>query len=86
LLGQDVSADRLPAAISDLKARREQLADVMIGNVEHDQLSTILDCVAKDFEVDIERAIADSAYITGENLTAAESKSVELVGPLSMTK
>jgi hypothetical protein len=32
-------------------------------------LSTILDCVAEDFEVDIERAIADSAYITGENLT-----------------
>ena len=147
LLGQDVSADRLPAAISDLKARREQLADVMrtaeamdetrkkngskgpaqipktdtdarilpnkeggfapnytpmvttetqsglivhcgvmIGNVEHDQLSTILDCVAEDFEVNIERAIADSAYITGENLTAAESKSVELVGPLAEPK
>jgi transposase len=147
LLGDDVSADRLPAAIQDLKARREQLSglmqtaeamdevrkkngtkgpvqipktdtdarilpnkeggyapnytpmvttesqgglivhcDVMIGNVEHDQFSMIMDCVAEDFEVDIDRAIADSAYITGENLTIAESKSVELIGPLAEPK
>lgn len=147
LIGEDVSADRLPAAIGDLKARREQLAgvmqsaeamdetrekngskgpaqipktdtdarilpnkeggyaanytpmvttetqgglivhcDVMIGNVEHDQFSMIVGCVAEDFEVDIERAIADSAYITGENLTIAESKSIELIGPLAELK
>lgn len=147
LLGEDISADRLPAAVSDLKARREQLADVMetakemdevrkkngskgpaqipktdtdarilpnkeggyapnftpmattetasglivhsdvlIGNVEHDQFSTIVDCVGDDFDVDIERVMADSAYTTGENLTAAEAKEIELIGPLAEVK
>jgi hypothetical protein len=112
LLGEDISADRLPAALRDLKARRAQLAgvmetakemdevrkangskgpaqipktdtdarilpnkeggyaanftpmattetggglivhcDVLIGNVELDQFSTIVDCVADDFDV-----------------------------------
>lgn len=144
LLGDDISADRLPAAVRDLKARREQLAeqmetakamdkiretngskgpaqipktdpdsrilpnkeggyaanftpmattettsglivhsDVVIGNVEHDQFSTIVDCVAQDFGVEIERVMADSAYTNGENLTAAQTKQIELIGPLA---
>lgn len=147
LLGDDISADRLPAAVRNLKDRREQLAaqmetakamdevrkkngskgpaqipktdtdsrilpnkeggyaanytpmattesagglivvsDVVIGNVEHNQFSTILDAVQNDFEVDVERVMADSAYTTGENLTAAEAKNVELIGPLAETK
>lgn len=147
LLGQDISADSLPAAVSDLKARREQLealmetaksmdetrrkngskgpaqipktdtdsrilpnkeggyaanftpmattesqsglivmADVLIGNVEHDQFSTIVDAVQSDFDVNLERVMADSAYTTGENLTTAEEKEVELIGPLAETK
>lgn len=147
LLGQDVSADRLPAALRDLKDRRKQLADVMetanemdavrkkngskgpaqipktdtdarilpnkeggyaanytpmattetggglivhcdvlIGNVELDQFSTIVDCVADDFDANIKRVMADSAYTTGENLTAAETKEIELIGPLAEVK
>ena len=144
LLGEDISAERLPSAVRDLKARREQLAevmktaqemdqtrkangskgpaqipktdtdarilpnkeggyaanftpmattetggglivhsDVLIGNVEHEQLSTIIDCVADDFDVNVERAIVDCAYTTGENLTTAETKEIELIGPLA---
>ncbi|MEM6365204.1 MAG: transposase, partial [Planctomycetota bacterium] len=147
LLGEDISADRLPAALRDLKDRREQLegltqtakemdgvrknngskgpaqipktdtdarilpskeggyaanftpmattesagglivhSDVLIGNVEHDQLCTIVDCVAADFDVDIDRVMADSAYTNGENLTAAEEKQIELIGPLADVK
>lgn len=147
LLGQEVSSDRLPAAVRNLKARREQLAELMqkaqemdasrqrngskgpaqipktdtdarilpnkeggyaanftpmattetqsglivhcevlIGNVEHDQFGTIVDCIAEDFGVDIDRVMADSAYTTGENLTAAETREVELIGPLAETK
>ncbi len=147
LLGQDISADRLPAGVSALKDRREQLAqhmntakemdevrkkngskgpaqipktdtdarilpnkeggyaanftpmattetasglivhcDVLIGNVEHDQFSTIVDCVADDFEIDIERVMADSAYTNGENLSAAEARKIELIGPLAEVK
>ena len=50
------------------------------------RLGTILDVVQNDFEVDVERVMADSAYTTGENLTAAEAKNVELIGPLAETK
>ena len=147
LLGEDISADRLPAAVGDLEDRREQLAqhmntakemdevrkkngskgpaqipktdtdarilpnkeggyaanftpmattetasglivhcDVLIGNVEHDQFSTIVDCVVDDFDIDIERVMADSAYTNGENLTAAEARKIELIGPLAEVK
>ena len=147
LLGEDISADRLPAAVADLKSRREQLAglmqttqemdkvrkkngskgpaqlpktdpdsrilpnkeggyaanytpmavtetkggfivdcEVVIGNVEHDQFSTIVDCVSSNFKVEIERVMADSAYTTGENLSTAEAKEIELIGPLAETQ
>ena len=146
LLGQDISADRLPAAVANLKSRRAQLAanletakqmdehrrrndlkgpaqipktdtdsrilpnkeggyapnytpmvttetlsglivhcDVLIGNVEHDQFTTIVDAVASDYEIEVKQVAADSAYTTGKNLTAAEEKSIELIGPLSET-
>jgi hypothetical protein len=60
--------------------------DVVIGNVEHDQFGSIIDTVSADFGVEIERAMADSAYTTGENLTLAEEKDVELIGPLAETQ
>ena len=144
LLGEDISADRLPKAVANLQQRREQLAelqqttkemdevrkknrskgpaqlpktdpdsrilpnkeggyaanytpmvttetesgfiidcDVVIGNVEHDQFDSIVDSVQADFQVDVNRVLADSAYTTGENLTIAEEKEVELIGPLA---
>lgn len=60
--------------------------DVLIGNVEHGQFSTIVDTVEADFQVDVERVLVDAAYTTGENLTAAEVKEVELIGPLAETQ
>jgi len=147
LLGDDISAARLPEGVADLQSRREQLAahmetakamdelrqkngskgpaqlpktdtdsrilpnkeggyaanftpmvttetgcgmivmaDVLIGNVEHDQFSSIIDTVQSDFDVEVERILADSAYTNGENLAAAEEKDVELIGPLAETK
>ena len=147
LLGEDVSADRLPQSLAQLQKRREQLArlqqnteemdrirqrngskgpaqlpktdpdarilpnkeggyaanytpmattetengfivhcDVVIGNVEHDQLGGVLDVVAENFEVDPDRVLVDSAYTTGENLTSAEAREVELIGPLAETQ
>jgi len=147
LLGQDISADRLPEAVANLTSRREQLAthmetiqamdkirktngtkgpaqipktdtdsrilpnkeggyapnytpmattetmsgfivsaDVLMGNVEHHEFTSIVDCVAEDFQIDIDRVLADSAYTTGRNLTSAEEKQVELIGPLAETK
>lgn len=147
LLGEDVSADKLPAPLADLKTRREQLAalrekaeamdaerkengtkgpaqlpktdpdsrilpnkeggfaanytpmvttetglglivcaDVVIGNVEHDQVVTIVETLASDYGAAIERILVDSAYTRGENLTAMEARQIELIGPLAETK
>lgn len=61
-------------------------ADVMIGNVEHDQLVTLTDTIASDFGVRIERALVDTAYTTGPNLTAMEEREIELLGPLNEPK
>ena len=60
--------------------------DVLIGNVEHDQLPTIIDAVESDFATDVDRVLVDSAYTTGENLTAAEAREVEMIGPLAETQ
>jgi len=147
LIGQDVSADRLPAVLANLKSRREQLAayrettqamddnrkkngtkgpaqmpktdpdsrilpnkeggyaanytpmattetgmglivcaEVVIGNVEHDQLASVVETVQSDFDVDVQRVLADSAYTHGENLDTMEAREVDLVGPLAETK
>ena len=146
LIGQDISADRLPAAVADLKSRRGQLAEhmktvqdmdsvrkkngtkgpaqlpktdhdsrillnkeggyaanftpmaatetlsglivsaeVLIGNVEHDQFSSIVNCIGEDFGVDLQGVLADSAYTTGQNLSIAEDKQIDLTGPLAET-
>jgi hypothetical protein len=60
-------------------------ADVVIGNVEHDQFEPIVDSVAADHDVHVERVLVDSAYTTGENLTNAERQEIELLGPLAET-
>lgn len=144
LLGDDVSADRLPPDIADLEARRKKLeevlentqamdearkkkgtkgasqipktdpdsrvlpskqggyapnytpmattetgagmivdADVVIGNVEHDQLHETVKNVEENFDVEVERMLADSAYVTGENLTQAEKDELEIIGPIA---
>lgn len=147
LLGQDISADRLPPEVADLKSRREQVAELMkttqemdetrkkynskgkaqlpktdtdsrilpnkeggyaanytpmavtetkgglivdcevvIGNVEHDQFVTIVETVQANFDAEVERVLVDKAYTTGKNLSAAEEKKVELIGPLAEPK
>ena len=60
-------------------------ADVVIGNVEHDQLPAIVDAVENDFATEVARVLVDKAYTTGENLTAAESRDVAVIGALAET-
>lgn len=61
-------------------------ADVVIGNVEHDQLGSIVDVVQENFDAEVERVLADSAYINGANLALAEEEEIELLGPLDEKK
>ena len=150
LFGNDYPADKLPPALADMKARREQLAehlatlkemeetrakwgsdatknpaqlpktdpnsrilpnkeggyapnytpmvgtetrngfivstDVMIGNVEHEQATTIIDTVEREYDVEVERLLVDAAYTTGKNLSEFEKREVEVVGPLAEVK
>ena len=80
------AANYTPMATTETGCGLIVMADVVIGNVEHDQFSSIIDTVQSDFDVKVERALADSAYTTGENLSTAEGKDVELIGPLAETK
>jgi transposase len=80
------AANFTPMATTETQGGFIVMADVLVGNVEHDQFCTIIDTVQTAFDVNVERALADSAYTTGENLTAAEEKGVELLGPLAEVK
>jgi transposase len=61
-------------------------ADVVIGNVEHHQLTTMIDTIGLDYDVDVDRILGDTAYTTGENLSAMEARGVEMLGPLADPK
>ncbi len=61
-------------------------ADVVIGNVEHHQLTTLIDAIASDYDVEIARVLGDTAYTSGENLSAMEARDMEMLGPLAEPK
>lgn len=58
-------------------------ADVVIGNVEHTCLTTSVDTIISQYGVDVETILADTAYSTGENLTAMEERKVDFLAPLA---
>ena len=80
------AANYTPMATTETGLGMIVSTDVVIGNVEHDQFTEIVDGVQEDFGVDVERVLADSAYTRGENLASAQQREVELIGPLAETK
>jgi transposase len=58
-------------------------ADVLIGNVEHLTLTTMVDTIAENYGVDIDAMLADTAFSTGANITGMEERDVELLSPLN---
>lgn len=79
------AANFTPMATTETGSGLIVMADVLIGNVEHDQVCMILDGVQSDYAVDVDRVLVDSAYTTGENLSAVESRDVEMIGPMAET-
>ena len=77
------AANYTPMAVTETQNGFIVGADVVIGNVEHQQLTTLIDTIASDHNVDIERVLGDTAYTSGENLTDAEERNIELLGPLA---
>jgi hypothetical protein len=80
------AANYTPMAVTETAGGLIVDCEVVIGNVEHDQFVTIVEAVQSNFETKVERVLADSAYTTGRNLSAAEEQEIELVGPLAETK
>jgi transposase len=61
-------------------------ADVVIGNVEHDQLVVTVERIESEHAVHVETVMGDTAYSTGPNLTAMEERETELLSPLAEPK
>ena len=57
-------------------------ADVLIGNVEHLVMTTMVDAVECDYGEKPQAVMGDSAYCTGQNLAAMEEREQELLSPL----
>lgn len=58
-------------------------ADVVIGNIEHTCMTTMVDTVSTEYNVTIDTMMADSAYSPGENLAAMEKQKINLLSPLA---
>lgn len=55
--------------------------DVLIGNVEHTQMMSMIDTIEADFGEMPDTVMGDGAYCTGPNLLAMESRGIELLSP-----
>lgn len=62
------------------------MPEVVIGNVEHTQFTTVLTTVSDEYGIEVKRVLGDSAYTNGENLAAAEDMGIELLGPQAELK
>lgn len=61
-------------------------ADVVAGNVEHTELFPMVEEIGETFDAEVETVMGDSAYSSGENLTAAEEADVNLLAPVADVK
>lgn len=61
-------------------------ANVLIGNVEHTVMTTMIDEIESDFDVTVETMMGDGAYGTGPNLAAMEQRDTELLSPPPASK
>ncbi len=57
--------------------------DVLVGNVEHTCLTTMVEIAATAHGAVIETVMADSAYATGENICVMDDRQIELLSPLA---
>ena len=80
------AANYTPMAVTETENGFIVGADVVIGNVEHWQLTTLVDTIESDHDTKVECVMADSEYTKGENLTDMEERNIELLGPLAEPK
>jgi transposase len=80
------AANYTPMAVTETENGFIVGADVVIGNVEHDQLTTMIDTIEQEHNVHIDTVLGDTAYSSGPNLTAMEERGTELLSPLTEPK
>lgn len=75
-----------PMAVTETESGFIVGADVVIGNVEHDQLLPMVQEISTIFDVDVETVMGDTAYSAGEILSGAEAADLEILAPLADVK
>ncbi len=70
-----------PMAVTEIENGFIVGADVLIGNVEHLVMTVMADTVEIDYGERPETVMGDTAYATGQNLTAMEKRGQELLSP-----
>ena len=80
------AANYTPMATTETKNGFIVDADVVIGNVEHDQMVASVERVESEQDVKVETMMGDTAYATGPNLTAIEDRGTQLLAPLAEPK
>ena len=80
------AANYTPMATTETENGFIVYADVVIGNVEHDQMVPTVEHVESEHGVTVETVMGDTVYSTGPNLTAMEDRGTELLAPLAEPK
>ena len=75
------AANYTPMAVTEIENGFIVGADVLIGNVEHLVMMTMIDTIELDFGETPETMMSDGAYGTGPNLEAMEAREIELLSP-----
>ena len=77
------AANYTPLATTETKNGFIVDADVVIGNVEHDQMASTVERIELQHGTRVETVMGDTAYSTGPNLTSMEARGTELLAPLA---
>jgi transposase len=80
------AANYTPMAVTETENGFIVDADVVIGNVEHLYMPTMVDTITAEYDAKVETVMADTAYSSGENLTEMEEREIELLAPLAEPK
>lgn len=80
------AANYTPVAVTETQHGFIVGADVVIGNVEHDQLLPMVDDIMATYETEIATMMGDTAYSAGDNLSGMEQRDIELLAPLAEPK
>ena len=72
-----------PMAITETENGFIVGADVLIGNVEHVEAISMIDCLEADYGEQPGAVLGDAAYSTGPNIADFEDRSIEFLSPLA---